>query len=208
MHQSETDMIERIFTATNDLMATVGLPNLSIHKIAKEAKISPGTIYLYFKNKDELLEQFARYIFKSFEETLEKDYDENQSFFQRYRKMWWNIWHSLEQDPTIVANMGQYEFLPGFYTICKEWETRGIWHRFCKKAVEAGEVCDLPPHLLFALSLQSALNIAFKRKHFAHKSSMAMLESVIDHTWRAIQKSSLELLDNLYGVFYESNSNE
>ena len=159
MHQSETDMIERIFTATNDLMATVGLPNLSIHKIAKEAKISPGTIYLYFKNKDELLEQFARYIF-----------------------------NSLEQDPTIVANMGQYEFLPGFYTICKEWETRGIWHRFCKKAVEAGEVCDLPPHLLFALSLQSALNIAFKCKHFAHKSSMAMLESVIDRTWRAIQK--------------------
>ena len=133
MHQSETDMIERIFTATNDLMATVGLPNLSIHKIAKEAQISPGTIYLYFKNKDELLEQFARYIFKSFEETLEKDYDENQSFFQRYRKMWWNIWHSLEQDPTRVANMGQYEFLPGFYTICKEWETRGIWHRFVKK---------------------------------------------------------------------------
>ena len=134
MHQSETDMIERIFTATNDLMATVGLPNLSIHKIAKEAQISPGTTYLYFKNKDELLEQFARYIFKSFEETLEKDYDENQSFFQRYRKKWWNIWHSLEQDPTIVANMGQYEFLPGFYTICKEWETRGIWHRFCKKS--------------------------------------------------------------------------
>ena len=154
MHQSEMDMIERIFTATNDLMATVGLPNLSIHKIAKEAKISPGTIYLYFKNKEELLEQFARYIFKSFEETLEKkDYDENQSFFQRYRKMWWNI-----------------------------------WHRFCKKAAEAGEVCDLPPHLLFALSLQSALNIAFKCKHVAHKSSMAMLESVIDRTWRAIQK--------------------
>lgn len=102
--------------------------------------------------------------------------------------MWWNIWHSLEQDPTIVANMGQYEFLPGFYTICKEWETRGIWHRFCKKAVEAGEVCDLPPHLLFALFLQSALNIAFKCKHFVHKSSMAMLESVIDRTWRAIQK--------------------
>ena len=188
MHQSETDMIERIFTATNDLMATVGLPNLSIHKIAKEAKISPGTIYLYFKNKDELLEQFARYIFKSFEETLEKDYDEKQSFFQRYRKMWWNIWHFLDQDPTRVANMGQYEFLPGFYTICKEWETRGIWHRFCKKAVEAGEVCDLLPHLLFALSLQSALNIVFKCKHVAHKSSMAMLESVIDRTWRAIQK--------------------
>ena len=133
MHQSETDMIERIFTATNDLMATVGLPNLSIHKIAKEAKISPGTIYLYFKNKDELLEQFARYIFKSFEETLEKDYDENQSFFQRYRKMWWNIWHSLEQDPTIVANMGQYEFHPGFILFAKNGKRAVFGIVFVKK---------------------------------------------------------------------------
>ena len=188
MNQSEMDMIERIFSATDNLMAEEGLPNLSMHKIAKAAKISPGTIYIYFKNKEELLTQFARHIFLSFQRAMEKDHDETQSFAEQYRKMWWNIWHSLEQDPTIVANMGQYEFLPGFYTICKEWETRGIWHCFCKKAVEAGEVCDLPPHLLFALSLQSALNIAFKCKHFAHKSSMAMLESVIDRTWRAIQK--------------------
>ena len=130
MHQSETDMIERIFTATNDLMATVGLPNLSIHKIAKEAKISPGTIYLYFKNKDELLEQFARYIFKSFEEILEKDYDENQSFFQRYRKMWWNILHSLEQDPTIVANMNFYS---GFILFAKNGKRAVFGIVFVKK---------------------------------------------------------------------------
>ena len=63
MRQSETDMTELIFAATERLMARDGLDNLSMHKIAKEAKISPGTIYLCFKNKDELLEQFARRIF-------------------------------------------------------------------------------------------------------------------------------------------------
>ncbi len=188
MNQSETDMIKRIFTATNDLMATVGLPNLSMHKIAKEAKISPGTIYIYFKNKDELLAQFARYIFKSFQETLGKDYDESQSFFHRYRRMWWNIWHFLEQDPTIVANMGKYQSLPGFHEICREWESQGIWHDFCTKAAEVDEVCDLPPHLLFAISLESSLNIAFKCKQFAQRVSMDMLESIIERTWRAIQK--------------------
>lgn len=187
MHQSETDMIERIFTATNDLMATVGLPNLSIHKIAKEAKISPGTIYLYFKNKDELLEQFARYIFKSFEETLEKDYDENQSFFQRYRKMWWNIWTFLQSDPTIMSNIHQYESLPGFADICREWEQDSLWHHFCNKAKEAGEVADLPTHILFAISLESAINIAFKCQHFIKEVSTEMLESVIERTWRAVK---------------------
>ena len=63
MRQSETDMTELIFAATERLMARDGLDNPSMHKIAKEAKISPGTFYLYFKNKDELLEQFARRIF-------------------------------------------------------------------------------------------------------------------------------------------------
>ena len=53
MNQSEMDMIERIFSATDNLMAEEGLPNLSMHKIAKAAKISPGTIYIYFKNKVE-----------------------------------------------------------------------------------------------------------------------------------------------------------
>ena len=133
MHQSETDMIERIFTATNDLMATVGLPNLSIHKIAKEAKISPGTIYLYFKNKDELLEQFARYIFKSFEETLEKDYDENQSFFQRYRKMWWNIcilWNKIQRLLPIWDNMN---FYPGFILFAKNGKRAVFGIVFVKK---------------------------------------------------------------------------
>ena len=186
--KTKLDVSEQIFDATDRLMAKEGLHHLSMHKLAKEAGIAVGTIYLYFKSKDELLAQFARRVFNKFVMVIEEGFDENQPFFEQYRKMWWNIWHSLEQDPTIVANMGQYEFLPGFYAICKEWETRGICHRFCKKAVEAGEVCDLPPHLLFALSLQSALNIAFKCKHFAHKSSMAMLESVIDRTWRAIQK--------------------
>ncbi|WP_109078866.1 TetR/AcrR family transcriptional regulator [Aggregatibacter kilianii] len=187
MHQSETDMIERIFTATNDLMATVGLPNLSMHKIAKEAKISPGTIYIYFKNKDELLTQFARYIFRNFQDVLKDGYDEKQPFFQQYRRMWWNIWHFLESEPTIMANMGQYESLPGFSQVCREWENTSVWFHFCEKAKEAGELCDLPAHILFAISLASALNIADKNTHFSQEVSTEMLESVIERTWRAVK---------------------
>ena len=39
MRQSETDMTELIFAATEHLMARDGLDNLSMHKIAKEANI-------------------------------------------------------------------------------------------------------------------------------------------------------------------------
>lgn len=187
MNQSEMDMIERIFSATDNLMAVEGLPNLSMHKIAKAAKISPGTIYIYFKNKEELLAQFARHIFLSFQRVMEKDHDETQSFAEQYRKMWWNIWTFLQSDPTIMSNMHQYESLPGFTDICREWEQDSLWHHFCNKAKEAGEVADLPTHILFAISLESAINIAFKCQHFIKEVSTEMLESVIERTWRAVK---------------------
>ena len=78
MYQSEIEMAERIFSATEQLMAKGGLHNLSMHKIAKEANISAGTIYLYFKSKDELLEQLALRVFTRFSQELEKDYDETR----------------------------------------------------------------------------------------------------------------------------------
>lgn len=187
MNQSEMDMIERIFSATDNLMAVEGLPNLSMHKIAKAAKISPGTIYIYFKNKEELLAQFARHIFLSFQRAMKKEHDETQSFSEQYRKMWWNIWTFLQSDPTIMSNMHQYESLPGFTDICREWEQDSLWHKFCNKAKEAGEVADLPTHILFAISLESAINIAFKCQHFIKEVSTEMLESVIERTWRAVK---------------------
>lgn len=73
MRQAKTDLAEQIFLATDRLMAKEGLDRLSMHKIAKEANVAAGTIYLYFKNKDELLEQFAHRVFSMFMATLEKD---------------------------------------------------------------------------------------------------------------------------------------
>lgn len=82
MRQAKTDLAEQIFSATDRLMAREGLNQLSMHKLAKEANVAAGTIYLYFKNKDELLEQFAHRVFSMFMATLEKDFDETKTFFR------------------------------------------------------------------------------------------------------------------------------
>lgn len=187
MRQSELDMTEHIFMAIEHLMAKDGLHNLSMHKIAKAANISPGTIYIYFKCKEELLEQFARQVFARFERALEKNYDETQSFFEQYRQMWWNIWFFLQENPNILLNMHQYQSLPGFDKVIKEWD-RSHWTLFCEKAQNAGEVCDLPTNILFSIGLESAMKIAKKQFYFNESFSVALLESVIQRTWRAIQK--------------------
>ncbi|WP_226692150.1 MULTISPECIES: efflux transporter AcrAB transcriptional repressor AcrR [Rodentibacter] len=189
MRHSKTDLAEQIFMATDRLMAKEGLNQLSMHKLAKEANVAAGTIYLYFKNKDELLEQFAKRLFAMFMAALEKDFDELKSFFEQYRRMWWNIWEFLQDNPTVLSNLSQYELLPAFSEICREVDNNSCWERFCWNAKAAGElVMELPNKILFQLSLESAMNIASGSKFLKVELTTDILEAVIERTWRSIQK--------------------
>ena len=185
--KTKLDVSEQIFDATDRLMAKEGLHHLSMHKLAKETGIAAGTIYLYFKSKDELLAQFARRVFNKFVVAIEEGFDESQSFFEQYRKMWWNIWHFLQENPTVLSNMNQNKSLPEFIEICSEME-HSCWDQFCIKGQAANVLADLDPHLLFLLSLKTAMVLASDIKYLGTAVTDAMLESVIERSWRAIQK--------------------
>lgn len=185
--KTKLDVSEQIFDATDRLMAKEGLHHLSMHKLAKEAGIAAGTIYLYFKSKDELLAKFAHRVFNKFVVSIEEGFDENQSFFEQYRKMWWNIWHFLQENPTILSNMNQYQSLPEFIEIFKTLEN-SCWERFRIKGQAANVLADLDPHMLFLLSLKTAMVIASDNKFLSTTVTDVILESVIERSWRAIQK--------------------
>lgn len=46
---------EALYLATVKLVNEIGFASSSVSKIAKEAGVSPATLYIYFKNKDDLL---------------------------------------------------------------------------------------------------------------------------------------------------------
>lgn len=189
MQISENDMATQIFNATEQLMAEGGLQSLSMQKIAKKANISAGTIYLYFKNKEELLSKLAERVFFIFQQAVKQDYDDTQSFFEQYRKMWWNIWHLLQKQPNLVINMSQYRSLPDFYLACKESEKQSLWNIFCQKGIQAGELMDLPSNILFILSLRTVINMALDCAFFKRSLSSETLESIILCSFKAIQNN-------------------
>ncbi len=60
-------MRQRILKAAMELFAKGGYENVSMRKIAKKIEYSPGTIYLYFKNKNDIMLQLC---YQGFEATL------------------------------------------------------------------------------------------------------------------------------------------
>lgn len=187
MQHSELDTAQQILSATEKLMAEQGLHTLSMQKIAQAAGISVGTIYIYFKNKDELLSNVAKYLFFRIDEQLIKHHDSNRSLFEQYRQMWLNFWDFFDQNPYVLKNFYQYTSLPGFSELVKQCrERQNVWAKLVKQGQKQRLLCDLPQDILFSLSLESAVKLAFRQTHYGEIYADDVIETVIKKTWQAI----------------------
>ena len=178
----------RILKAADILMAREGVQNLSTHKIAKEAGVSVGTIYLYFKDKETLLKQLIFFLFNAFHNAINSKYDPTLPLFEQYRQMWNNTWQFMLGNPDIVKNIHQYESLPQFQSLMAECQSSDtvVWNRFIRQGQEQGVISDLPPFVLFAISMHSAWKLMRQQIMLGISYPESVLEEVILRTWKAI----------------------
>lgn len=59
------EMKDLILDAAKRISIEEGFSKVSIRKIAEEIEYSPGTIYLYFKNRDEILFELHNLAFQN-----------------------------------------------------------------------------------------------------------------------------------------------
>jgi len=82
--KTKTEKYRRILEAAIKVFAEQGFFHSTISQIAKEAGVADGTIYLYFKNKDDILIQFYNYktrnIFNRFRETVKEAENPSEKF--------------------------------------------------------------------------------------------------------------------------------
>ncbi len=77
--KKKNDKYKQILEAAIRVLARHGYQYATISQIAREAGVADGTIYLYFKNKDDLLDHFFSYkthqIFSRFKEEVDRAED-------------------------------------------------------------------------------------------------------------------------------------
>lgn len=82
---------EALFEATIKTVNEVGFAAASVSKIAKEADVSPATIYVYYDNKEDLLVSTYIAIKKASSRAILKDFDPSLPI----RDILKNVWHSM-----------------------------------------------------------------------------------------------------------------
>ena len=90
MRQKDDQKTDLFFTSTLALVSQVGLVGLTIPLIAKRSGVATGTLYIYFKNKEDLILALYKDIKKRFASTIFIGYNPEMSVEEGLRTIWEN----------------------------------------------------------------------------------------------------------------------
>ena len=85
--KEKNDKYHRILEAAVRIFAKQGFHQSTVAQIAKEAGVADGTIYLYFKNKDDILVQFFSYRTKQVFEQFQAEVDRAANSLGKLRNL-------------------------------------------------------------------------------------------------------------------------
>jgi AcrR family transcriptional regulator len=101
----------RIVNGTLRALARQGPKKVTMSDIAAEASVSPGTLYRYFKNKDDILQALGNYYLARLRDLLQQAIADAPDPGDRLRVVF-DIWLRYWQDNPQTVQLGQME--PGF----------------------------------------------------------------------------------------------
>lgn len=91
MRSQLKDKERRVLEATLELVNNSGFHAASMSKIAKLAQVAPATIYLYFENKQDLVNKLYLYVKAEMANDAFQNYTQEMSVAEGFKLIWYNI---------------------------------------------------------------------------------------------------------------------
>ena len=97
---------QQIIIAAKRVFSKKGLSKTTMEDIAKESELSPGTLYLYFKNKEELYASLSLRILQFLGIRVAQVIEENETNPpEKLEKLITAMYEVYEFDPMVIINM-------------------------------------------------------------------------------------------------------
>jgi TetR/AcrR family transcriptional regulator, multidrug resistance operon repressor len=131
-----------------------GFDGLSMQKLARAAGVSPATIYIYFKDRDDLILQlWAEEMEKMVEATLQ-DFDPAMSFDEGLKIQWMNRAKYFMDSPSSMHFIEQIKYSPYHHLSLKQMDNTfiTIMGEFVHNAIRRKELVRLPLEVYWSVA--------------------------------------------------------
>lgn len=194
MRIKDDEKIERIYRAAIHVVNSDGLQGTSMSKIAKEADVSAATIYLYFENKDDMIQKLFLNLKNKMGHSYFSGINELQPSKGTFRMLWLNYYQYITEQSDEYQFLQNFSNCPLILTVKKE-DTADYCPAFEKlfnDSKQAGLLTELNNDMLYSL-LFAPLNHLIKRtKTTGISLSTTELMEVFEASWRGIEKKGIK----------------
>lgn len=183
-----------VVDAARRLLATEGLHGLSIKLLVKESGVAAGTIYLHFKDKQDIIRQVHASILHEVARAMTHNHDANQTLFEQYQTLWRNLWVYFQQHPNTLLVKAQFDHLPdvSLRQVLDEAKTSfTVIYQMFKKGRQSGEIINLPDDVLASLSFETCATLARRQVLGIIEMNDKMLDQCVLASWQAIAIASV-----------------
>lgn len=140
-----------IIDAATKSFSLFGYKATTMDQVARLANVGKGTIYTFFKNKEELFDEIITTLIKEMREVADQSYDPSLSFHQNAHRVLYNILEfRIKHQLTIKLFQEEREIgTPAVMQVMKKMEQAvlGFMVERIKDAVEKGKIRPCNPEI-------------------------------------------------------------
>ena len=180
---------EAIIKATVKLVNEIGFVSASVSKIAKEADVSPATIYVYYKNKEDLLVSTYVDIKKSMGSVLLENFDESLPIRDILRHVWIKGYDFISKNREFFQYTEQFSNSP-FAELVNGQEVNAAFEplfRVIQRGIYQKIIKNVPMDMLVAFMLYPLMTLSNPRLCKEMKFDSTAIEQAFTLAWDAIK---------------------
>jgi AcrR family transcriptional regulator len=152
------------------MMVKEGLDGFSMHKLAKAANVSPATIYIYFKDKEDLVAQLCMDAGKKMMDITFKNFDPSMSFSEGLRVQWVNRAKYCMKYPDQMHFLEQLRHSPYNEKLTEVMgeNFKKVMGNFVTNAIKKKELVKVPLEVYWSIAFAPLYNLV--KFHMTGKS--------------------------------------
>lgn len=161
MRLRDQDKVQLVKQKAIELIVNDGLEGFSMNKLARACKISVATLYIYYKDRDDLIIKITAEELKLMGDAIVKDFDPGMSFEQGLRKQWQNRYLYIVENPQmniffeqLRSSSYQEEYLSGYMA-----DFKAIMGKFMHNVIERGEIDAMPFEVYWSIAFAPLYNL-------------------------------------------------
>lgn len=137
-----------------ELLTRLGFDGFSMQKLAREAKISPATLYIYYKDKEDLIARLGSDLAAMIADASLAGFSPEMSFAAGLRKQWENRARFYLNHPNEASCFDVIRHAPQCAVINEELTNRfkPVMARFVQRAIQNGELIAMPLEVYWSIA--------------------------------------------------------